>query len=97
MAKFKLAIVGAGPAGCTLARLLLHKNVDVDITIFEAEEQIDARTQGDTLDLHPESGQQALKECGLYEDFVKLARYDGEGIHFPTFHMLVHRLLIWFE
>jgi 2-polyprenyl-6-methoxyphenol hydroxylase-like FAD-dependent oxidoreductase len=79
MAKYKIAIIGAGPAGCTLARLLLHKKVNVDVTIFEGEKGLNARTQGGTLDLHTESGIKALKECGLYDDFIKLARFDAEG------------------
>lgn len=79
MTKFRIAIIGAGPAGCTLARLLIHKKVNVDITIFEGEKGLDARTQGGTLDLHTESGIKALQECGLYEEFIKLARFDGEA------------------
>lgn len=31
------------------------------------------------FDLHTESGIAALRECGLYDEFVKLARFDGEG------------------
>jgi 2-polyprenyl-6-methoxyphenol hydroxylase-like FAD-dependent oxidoreductase len=80
MTKYKIAIVGAGPAGCTLARLLLYKKIDVEVTIFESEKGLNARTQGGTLDLHTESGIKALKECGLYEEFLELARFDAEGV-----------------
>jgi 2-polyprenyl-6-methoxyphenol hydroxylase-like FAD-dependent oxidoreductase len=76
---FKIAIIGAGPAGCTLARLLLHSNTPVDLAIFEGETSHDARTQGSTLDLHTESGIAALKEAGLYDEFLKYVRFDGEG------------------
>ena len=77
----KIAIVGAGPAGCMLARLLKHRsNNDIDITIFESEKSIDYRSQGGTLDLHVKTGQRALKEAGLYEEFLKHARFDGEAI-----------------
>ena len=79
MTRFRIAIIGAGPAGCTLARLLFHRNVDVEICIFEGEAGIDARTQGGTLDLHTESGIAAMKECGLYDAFVEKTRFDGEG------------------
>jgi 2-polyprenyl-6-methoxyphenol hydroxylase-like FAD-dependent oxidoreductase len=79
MAKYKIAIIGAGPAGCTLARLLLYKKIDVEVTIFESEKELNARTQGGSLDLHTESGIKALKECGLNDEFLKLARFDGEG------------------
>ena len=74
----RIAILGAGPAGCTLARLLL--NAHIDCTIFEGEASLSTRTQGGSLDLHPSTGQKALKDCGLREQFQKHARYDGEAI-----------------
>jgi 2-polyprenyl-6-methoxyphenol hydroxylase-like FAD-dependent oxidoreductase len=75
----KIAIIGAGPAGCTLARLLQHSNTPVHITIYEGEHSLNARTQGGSLDLHTESGIAALKSAGLYEEFLKFVRFDGEG------------------
>ncbi len=72
----KIAIIGAGPSGLTLARLLLQKGIHV--TVFEREGSPKARSQGGTLDLHPLSGQQALKEAGLYNDFRKACRPEGE-------------------
>lgn len=78
MAKtLKVAIIGGGPAGCSLARLLLKANIPV--TIFEGEASPDVRGQGGTLDLHTATGLQVLKEAGLYDDFAKYARYDGEA------------------
>jgi 2-polyprenyl-6-methoxyphenol hydroxylase-like FAD-dependent oxidoreductase len=77
----KVAIVGAGPAGCMLARLLKYRaGDDIDITIFESEKSIDYRSQGGTLDLHVKTGQRALKEAGLYDEFLRHARFDGEAI-----------------
>ena len=73
----RIAIVGAGPAGCTLARILLNDSIPV--TIFEGESSPSFRSQGGSLDLHPKTGQAALKECGLFEEFEKYARYDGEA------------------
>lgn len=75
---FKVAIIGGGPAGCTLARLLL--NAQIPVTIFEREASPDFRTQGGTLDLHTATGLKALKAAGLYDEFVKYARYDGEAL-----------------
>lgn len=72
----KIAIVGAGPAGLLLARLLHLSSIPV--TIFEGEKSPHVRSQGGTLDLHPRSGQLALKEAGLLEDFKQHARYEGE-------------------
>ena len=74
----KIAIIGGGPAGCTLARLLL--NASIPVTIFEGETSLNVRAQGGTLDLHNNTGLKALKEAGLYEEFLKDARFDGEAL-----------------
>jgi len=79
MTSINVAIVGAGPAGCTLARLLQLSNVPIKVTIFEREASLDARTQGGTLDLHTDTGIAALKKAKLYDEFLKFARFDGEG------------------
>jgi 2-polyprenyl-6-methoxyphenol hydroxylase-like FAD-dependent oxidoreductase len=76
---YKIAVIGAGPAGCTLARLL-SKNTSADVTIYEAEESLNFRSQGGTLDLRHDGGLRAIKEAGLWDQFQKYARYDGEAI-----------------
>lgn len=75
----RIAVIGAGPAGTTLARLLLVSKIDIDITIFEGEASLDVRTQGGTLDLHTDTGIAALKKAGLYDEFLKRVRFDGEA------------------
>lgn len=79
----KIAIIGAGPAGCMLARLLSHSEAarTIDVTIFESESSLDFRSQGGTLDLHEKTGQAALKAAGLFDQFLKYARYDGEAMN----------------
>ena len=67
----KVAIIGAGPVGLTLARLLQQKTVDV--TIYERDEDPQARIWGGTLDLHRDSGQQAMKKAGLLERYYAKA------------------------
>ena len=67
IANKKIAIVGGGPGGLTLARLLQMKGADV--TVYERDEHKDARSKGATLDLHHESGLAALTEAGLMEEF----------------------------
>ncbi|QIX01100.1 hypothetical protein AMS68_006617 [Peltaster fructicola] len=70
-----IAILGAGPSGLVLARLLELANIDY--LVFERDELINAGVaQGGSPDLHEGSGQLALQEAGLYEDFGAKARYD---------------------
>jgi 2-polyprenyl-6-methoxyphenol hydroxylase-like FAD-dependent oxidoreductase len=63
----KIAIVGGGPGGLTLARLLQMNGVDV--TVYERDVDRDSRVQGATLDLHEESGLAALEAAGLMDEF----------------------------
>lgn len=63
----KIAIVGGGPGGLTLARLLQMRGVDV--SVYERDESRSARVQGSALDLHEDSGLAALDEAGLMDAF----------------------------
>jgi 2-polyprenyl-6-methoxyphenol hydroxylase-like FAD-dependent oxidoreductase len=74
----KIAIVGAGPGGLTLGRLLQCNKVP--FTIYELECGPSSRNQGGTLDLHQDSGQLALREAGLIEEFRQKARPEGEAL-----------------
>ncbi|KAA8651182.1 hypothetical protein EYZ11_008955 [Aspergillus tanneri] len=73
-----IAIIGAGPAGCLLARLLLKCSIS-QVVIFEADPSPDSRRQGGSLDLHRKTGIAALKQAGLYKEFLRHARFDGEA------------------
>lgn len=63
----RIAIVGAGLGGLVLARIL-HRN-GVASTVYELDAGPGARRQGGLLDLHVESGQRALHDAGLFEQF----------------------------
>lgn len=77
----RVGIVGAGPAGCMLARLLTNANNDnISVTIFESEASLNFRSQGGSLDLHEKTGQAALRKADLFDEFLKYARYDGEAL-----------------
>ena len=67
---YKIAIIGSGPVSLTLAALL--HSWSIPFTIYEASPSI--RHAGGSLDLHPSTGQQALREAGLYPAFLQHAR-----------------------
>jgi 2-polyprenyl-6-methoxyphenol hydroxylase-like FAD-dependent oxidoreductase len=62
-----VAIVGGGPGGLTLARLLQAKGADVKV--YERDHSRNARVQGSIVDLHYESGLKAIDAAGLTEAF----------------------------
>ncbi|WP_281310235.1 FAD-dependent oxidoreductase [Flavobacterium flavigenum] len=64
----KVAIIGGGPGGLTLARLLQLQNVNVKV--YERDVNKDARVQGAPLDLHDESGLAAIHKAGLFNEFI---------------------------
>ncbi|GAB2687840.1 NAD(P)/FAD-dependent oxidoreductase [Mucilaginibacter koreensis] len=67
----KVAIIGAGPIGLTMAKLLTQN--DVSVTVYERDQNERARIQGGTLDLHINSGQLAMKKAGLLESYYTKA------------------------
>lgn len=71
-----IAILGAGPSGLCLARLLEINNFNY--VVFERDTHSSSIGQGGTLDVHEKSGQAALKEAGLLNKFEATARYDAQ-------------------
>lgn len=71
-----IAIIGGGPGGLTLALILQQHGIPT--VIYEREMADKSHERGGSLDIHEDSGQQALKEAGLYDAFQKVARYEGE-------------------
>lgn len=63
----KIAIVGGGPGGLTLARLLQLEGADVKV--YERDANRETRIQGAIVDLHFESGLIVIEKAGLMDAF----------------------------
>jgi 2-polyprenyl-6-methoxyphenol hydroxylase-like FAD-dependent oxidoreductase len=85
----KIAIIGGGPGGLTLARLLQQGGAQV--SVYERDQSRRARVQGSALDLHEDSGLAALEAAGLIDAFwanhrpdldrLRLTDADGRILH----------------
>jgi len=82
-----IAIIGGGPGGLTLARLLQQKGANVKV--YERDEHKDVRVQGATLDLHEESGLAALKEGGLMDAFNANYRPGADKLRLVDKHSVI--------
>ncbi|HDR7762430.1 FAD-dependent oxidoreductase [Bacillus cereus] len=76
--KKQIAIIGAGPGGLTLARIL--QQAGFSPLIYERESSPTERSQGGTLDLETHTGQKALQVAGLMKEFEKVCRYEGQAL-----------------
>ncbi len=74
-----------------LARVL--QKAGLGVVVFEREASRDGRTQGGTLDLHMESGQWALEQAGLLNEFRAMARPEGQDLRIAN----KHGKLLWDE
>ncbi|MFE2101339.1 MULTISPECIES: NAD(P)/FAD-dependent oxidoreductase [unclassified Streptomyces] len=73
-----VAIVGAGLGGLALARVL-HVH-GIEAAVFDLEPSPAARTQGGMLDIHDDSGQEALRAARLHEEFLARVHVGGEAM-----------------
>jgi 2-polyprenyl-6-methoxyphenol hydroxylase-like FAD-dependent oxidoreductase len=73
-----IAIVGAGLSGLVCARILQTHGIPV--AVYELDASAAARQQGGSLDIHADTGQVALKEAGLHDEFLKHVHPQGESI-----------------
>lgn len=80
----KIAIIGGGPGGLTLARLMQMNGADVKV--YERDAHKDARAKGATLDLHEESGLAALEAAGLMEAFWANYRPGADALRIADKH-----------
>ncbi|MFE2103975.1 FAD-dependent monooxygenase, partial [Streptomyces sp. NPDC059468] len=73
-----VTIVGAGLGGLALARVLYVNGIDA--VVYERESSRYARGQGGMLDLHSGTGQRAMREAGLIDEFHAIARRAGQDL-----------------
>lgn len=71
-----VTIVGGGLGGLALARILHLRGIPS--TVYELDASARARDAGGTLGLNADSGQRALSEAGLFEEFRSISRDAGE-------------------
>jgi len=81
----KIAIIGGGPGGLTLARLLQEKGVDVKV--YERDKNQEVRQQGSTLDLHEDTGLKAMITAGLLDEFKKFYRPGADKMRIANKNM----------
>jgi 2-polyprenyl-6-methoxyphenol hydroxylase-like FAD-dependent oxidoreductase len=83
----EIAIVGGGPGGLTLARLLEQRGARV--TVYERDVNKDVRVQGATLDLHEGSGLAALRQAGLMTAFEANYRPGADRVRIMDKHAAI--------
>ncbi|KAL6882299.1 hypothetical protein HDV57DRAFT_517321 [Trichoderma longibrachiatum] len=72
-----IAILGGGPSGLSLARLLEVNGIDY--IVYERDASPEVEIQGGSLDIHGKSGQLVLKEAGLFEEFKNSVEKNTTG------------------
>lgn len=83
----QIAIVGGGPGGLTLARLLQQHGAAVQV--YERDLNRHVRVQGGTLDLHDESGLAALRQAQLLAEFQTRYRPGADQLRLTDKHAAI--------
>lgn len=84
----KIAIVGGGPGGLLLARLLQQEGMAV--RVFERDKDRYARQQGATLDLHADTGLKAIAAAGLLDVFKQKFRPGADRMRITDGALTIH-------
>lgn len=84
----KISIIGGGPGGLMLALLLQQHGMKA--TIYERAPHDLTQSLGGSLDIHEDTGQQALKAAGVFDAFLEKARFEGEDFRLVDKHLNVY-------
>ncbi|OLZ74336.1 FAD-dependent oxidoreductase [Streptomyces sp. IMTB 2501] len=82
-----VTVVGAGLGGLAFARVL-HVH-GMTAALFDLDPSPAARIQGGMLDIHDDSGQEALRAAGLYEEFLRRVHPGGQAMRVLDRHATV--------
>lgn len=74
----RIAIIGAGLGGLSLARMLHVKGLEA--RVFDKDRDGSERSIGGSLDMHEDSGLFAIRKTDLFDRFQQLARYEDQGM-----------------
>ncbi|MFI2643987.1 FAD-dependent oxidoreductase [Streptomyces sp. NPDC018610] len=83
-----IAVIGAGLGGLALARVLRVHGIEA--AVFDLDASPAARTQGGMLDIHEDSGQEALRAAGLHDRFRELIHEGGQATRVLDKDAVVH-------
>jgi 2-polyprenyl-6-methoxyphenol hydroxylase-like FAD-dependent oxidoreductase len=79
-------------SGCLLARVLQVNGIAS--TLFDLDTSVSARSQGGQLDIHEETGQEALRKAGLHDAFVRIVHNGAQATRVLDRHnVLLHESL----
>jgi len=67
----KVAIIGAGISGLTLAAVVHRGNPSIDVTVYERDAALDARPGGYSLGIKGDAGVAVARELGVFDSLVR--------------------------
>lgn len=84
----RIAIIGGGYGGLTLARVLQKQGIRA--TVFEQYTSVSDCPPGDSHMLEGETGLKAIRETGLFDEYLKCAKFEGHQIRLLDKSGVVH-------
>ena len=85
-----VAIIGGGTRWTDYGKINYSKT-GIDVSVYERDNDREARIFGGTLDLHKGSGQEAMKKAGLLQTYYDLALPMGVNIADKKGNIFIHK------